>query len=133
MYSEAHEFIWPSIFEFPNGAGESVVWAQYAPQPIDVHGHGSEIEARIQKRKPETKYEGYISSQAGTVRQRTNARGHGFRVSHAPEEGVHHAEIHFAPKVATEFTKLDRNELKEALKTCFSPLQVYDRAANPQA
>lgn len=126
MYTEAREFIWMEIFTFPGGEGESVVWSKYAPTAADINQIGCDREVRARARKPEFRYEGYISRAAQTVRGILSTRGHRFSVVHIPEEGQAHAEIQFSPDAAGQFTKTDKAELKVKLAQGWSAMQPHN-------
>jgi len=134
MYEEARGLIWDNIFQFPRGECESVVWARYAPTPADVHRLGCEREAAKRQSNPEMRYAyaGFISSTAGAIRGVRTARGHGFTMNHAPDEGRHHAEVCYAPagqNGITDLKKADKVELRAALRKVFDELVSHSCVA----
>jgi hypothetical protein len=125
MYDDAKHMIWENIFQFPGGAPESVVWGKYAPTSEDVHRLGFEREAKTRERNPAARYIGFIFSTAGAIRAITTQPGHGFSVSHAPSEGIHHAEISYRPATGQhpgQLKRSEKNELKLALRMAFGDL-----------
>lgn len=118
MFGDHSGLTWDVVFEFPKGECESTVWRKYAPERGDVHTIGREIEALIKRRNPHTSYTGFISANVGQVRSIRTARGHGFAVSHEPDEGLHHVEICFSPADGG-LQKADRIELKLLLRQTF--------------
>jgi hypothetical protein len=122
MYSDAKEMIWDSIFQFPAGKPESIVWSKYAPTADDVHHVGGEREARTRQRNPDMRYIGFISATAGAVRGIKTRPGHRFAVTHAPEEGIQHAEISYLPAGQATLKSSEKTELKFALRQVFGPL-----------
>jgi hypothetical protein len=123
MYDEYRGLIWEDVFQFPGRPCESVIWRRYAPEPGDVHRIGRGREAVARQRRPGVRYAGFISALAGSVRLVKTARGHGFSVIHAPEEGRRdHAHICYAPAEdgdASKLRKTDKSELKLCLRMVF--------------
>lgn len=113
-------FIWGAVFEFPGNLYESVVWSKYAPSADDVHKHGHQLAAKVQTRRPDAAYVGYLEAIVGDVRSYRSAKEHGFKVEHYPEEGEHHAGVAYDQNEAQTFTSLEKNELKLALKKIFA-------------
>ncbi|HEX3524098.1 MAG TPA: hypothetical protein VHT52_18665 [Stellaceae bacterium] len=125
MYTDSKSMIWEIIFQFPGGEPESVVWGKYAPTPEDVHRLGSERQARVRERNPDMRYLGFIPSTAGVIRAIMTRNGHSFSVCHAPEEGIHHAEISYKPGAnlrPDQLKRSEKNELKLALRKAFGDL-----------
>lgn len=120
MGNRSERLVWQNVFEFPDGAGESVVWSKYAPTEADVHRFGCEREAAKRQSKPEMRYGGFIPAVVKAIRKIKTKRGHGFTVAHKPGEGQHHAEISYAP--ASPLKKTDKIELKFALQQAFGTL-----------
>lgn len=123
MYALERALIWPNVFEFPGGLGESLVWRAYAPTDDEVHALGCERERNVRQRKPDMRYAGFITAVTGSIRRIRTAAGHGFAVEHKPEEGDHHAEIRYAiaPGVTT-LSKSAKADLKVTLREAFGPL-----------
>lgn len=120
MGNRSGDLIWKNVFEFPGGAGESVVWSKYAPTEVDVHRLGCEREVEKRQFKPEMRYGGFIPGVVKAIRGIKTNRGHGFTVDHKPDEGQHHTEISYAP--ASVLNKTDKGELKFALQKVFGSL-----------
>lgn len=122
MYEAVQGLIWNQVFEFPNSVGESVNWDRYAPLPDAVHELGRQRQETKKEVRPEFLYAGFISAVTDNVRGIRTARGHGFEVEHVPSEGIHHAEVRYAPCVDVPLQKSDRGELKLALQKKFGLL-----------
>jgi hypothetical protein len=126
MYEEARRLIWDQVFQFPGGDCESLVWRRYAATDEEVHRLGCEREVAKRVTKPEMRYAGFISALSGAIRSIRTNRGHGFGVNHAPEEGVHHAEVCYSPVGdGLKLKPADKAELKLALKGKFGDLASY--------
>jgi len=123
-----NELLWPNVFEFPNGQGESVIWSKYAPTPADVHQIGCDREVAKREIKPEMRYSGFIPAIVAAIRGIQTNRGHGFNVIHEPAEGDYHAEISYRPAAQVDLRKADKAELKFALKEVFGPLAQHSCA-----
>ena len=108
------------VFTFPGGQEESLIWRKYAPYDSDVHRFGCDKEAVKRVYKPEARYEGFGTTTARKIRTYKNARGHGFSVRHAPEEGIHHAVVAYLPADGIPMQRGDRTELKLSLGAMFS-------------
>jgi hypothetical protein len=121
-YSREREIILEIGFEFPGGSGESVIWRKYAPTDEDVHAIGAQWEQKKRERRDETRYVGFATNTAGTVRGFRTARGHGFDVVHVPDEGKYHAEVRYSPATVVPLIKPDRAELRLAIAKMFSTL-----------
>ena len=127
MYNESRTALTLKLVcAFPEGQDESVVWRRYAPEDHDVHRIGCTREAEKRQAKPETRYKGCGTTTAGAIRCHKNARGHGFSVRHAPEEGLHHASVAYAPANGVDLLKGDRTELKVWLGERFSNHASHD-------
>jgi hypothetical protein len=122
MYDDAREMIWENIFQFPRGEPESVVWGKYAPTTDDIHRIGCERETRTRQRTRDMRYTGFISSTVSAVRAIRTRPGHGFSVTHGPQEGIHHAEVSYLPGGRVALKKSEKTELKFALRQVFGPL-----------
>jgi hypothetical protein len=135
MRLSEEKLLWKAVFEFPTNKEtgrphrESVVWNKYAPTYNDVHRIGCEIQSVIRTRRPEAEYRGLIKAIAGSVRAARTVRGHGFIVEHAPEEGLHHAEVGIDPAPNTQILPADKEELRLALEKIFSALFPHSCAA----
>ena len=130
------------FFEFPQGQPESVVWRQRCLQDSDVHALGCAAEAKKweeAKKRGRTlndTYKGFRSALAGVVRACRSRRGHGFHVEYAPKEGVHHAEISYAPNenpAEPGLRQSDKQELRLYLHRLFSPLSPHSCSSDPIA
>jgi len=115
-----------AVFEFINNEHESVIWRKHAPDDTDVHRYGCEWEASKRERRPNMRYVGFISVDAGAIRGIRTAKGHGFLVIHRPEEGVQHAgiEYDFAPGAQSP-GRGEKTELKLILRNVFGSLQPH--------
>jgi hypothetical protein len=127
MYDLNSNLIWQNVFQFPDGQPESVSWGKYASSADAIHDLGSAWEAKKKQKKPDMRYIGFISSIARDIRGITTQPGHGFSLSHAPEEGHHHAEISYKPNGS--MSRAQKNELKVALRNVFGPLVSRTQAA----
>ena len=122
MYNESRGMLWEAVFQFPKELSESVIWQKYAPTTEDVHRIGCEREATKRQMKPKIRYVGFISAVARAIRGIRTRHGHGFALSHEPEEGVYHAAISYRPADARLLTKNEKSELKLALRKVFGDL-----------
>jgi hypothetical protein len=117
------QMIWEGIWEFQRSRNscESVVWDKYMPTSQHTHKLGIAQELRKREEKPDRdiRYIGFISANVGEIRSFRTARGHGFSVTHEPEEGDYHAHLCYLPALEIEFHKNDRIELKLKLKDLF--------------
>lgn len=66
-------------------------------------------------------YEGFISTVVKSVLGIKTNRGHGFEVRHAPDEGMHHAEVSYKEGEGG-LQRIDKAELRLALQKVFGPL-----------
>jgi hypothetical protein len=128
-YERERGQILETVFEFPNGDGESVVWRKYARTDDDVHHFGRLWETAKRKREEERhqresqmRYVGFAQNVTEVVREFRTARGHGFKVFHVPKEGIQHAEVSYDPRDGQQFIRTDRAELKLAIAKMFSVL-----------
>jgi hypothetical protein len=128
MYNESKGMLCEAVFQFPKGLSESVIWRKYAPTTEDVHRIGCEREATKHQTKPKTRYVGFISAVARAIRGIRTRHGHGFALSHEPEEGVYHAAISYRPADDRPLSKNEKNELKLALRKVFGELASYSGA-----
>lgn len=124
MYSDVDGLIWKQIFEFSGSNGESVIWGKYAPTLPDVHNIGCQRAAIKRDKRPEFDYAGCVSSTAGLIRN-ISVSGHRFKVLHVPEEGLHHAEIHYDIFEGAVLTKPQKLDLKFQLQRSFGPLHAH--------
>jgi hypothetical protein len=113
------------VCTFPSGQEESIVWRKYAPEASDVHRLGCAREAAKRALKPEARYKGFGTTTAEAIRKCKNARGHGFLVRHAPEEGIHHAVVEYMPVDGVPMQKGDKTELKLSLGKMFSNVSQH--------
>ena len=132
MTTEEHELIWHTVFEFPKGRPESVVWRKYLPDIQHVHREGCLREACANKRNEERgkdliRYEGAISAQVGRIRSIRSSNSFGFAVAHDPSDGqpIYHAHIAYAADADRPLTKQDKIELKTLLRAVFSDLSAH--------
>ena len=108
------------VWLFSDGC-ESSVWEKYATTAAAVHTLACRVEKSRRTHKPGTdfQYIGFVSANAGRIRSIRPARGYGFSVIHAPDEGRHHAHICYCqygpPGAPPGPNKNDRSELKLAL------------------
>ena len=108
-----------------SGGCESSVWGKYAATEAVVHALACDVEKSRRTNKPGTdfQYMGFVSANAGRIRSIRTARGYGFSVTHAPEEGRHHAHICYRqygpPGAPSSPNKNDRSELKLALRAVY--------------
>jgi hypothetical protein len=125
MYNlDSESLTGPSVFKFPNGRPESVVWRKYVHTIADVHRLGFEkVEKHNQnhERDRQREYRGTIQATTGSIRA-VNSRGHGFSVIHAPAEGAHHVQISYRVASGSQLKPGDKANLKEHLFNCFSRL-----------
>jgi hypothetical protein len=123
MYEEVRGLMWPEVFQFANGQPESLVWQKYAAEPNDVHQFGCDREKSKQLTKPEFRYAGFISANAGEIRAIRTPHGHGFEVTHFPTEGLHHIHISYllAPNTIG-LQKPVKADLKLRLRKCFGEM-----------
>jgi hypothetical protein len=130
MYRQDLDLIWESIFEFPGGVGESVVWHRHAPTGEAIRTIGCDMQSTKRAAKPDTTYVGHVVAAKGAICGVRNARGNGFTVEHVPDvDGqvvLHHAEIRYALAEGCEYKTLSKPEkadLKLTLGQAFSPRQ----------
>lgn len=122
MYNDSRQMLWEGVFQFPGGQSESVIWQKYAPSKEDVHRIGCEREATKRATKPNFRYIGFISAVAGAIDGVRTRPGHGFALSHEPEERLYHAAISYRPADDRPLTKNEKSELKLALRKVFGDL-----------
>lgn len=121
MVSEKWEFVWKNIFTFPGGRPESVVWRKYAISDQAVFELGLRRMAYIREhRRPGARYVGFIAAQVFDIRDFRSTAGHGFRVEHAPEEGIEHAHIHLWASENGRMTRSHKDELIFVLSKMFN-------------
>jgi len=131
---EKRSLILELLFEFPDGRGECVVWRRYAATDGEVHSLGKAWEEKKRARQVEAKgvatmkYVGFLSAGVVATRALRSAAGHGFEVSHTPDEGMHHAEIIYKPAEDSALTKPHKTELKLMLQRLFSANALVPRA-----
>lgn len=116
------------FFSFPQDQSESVVWRRYMLSDDDVHlrGHQRSTAKRAQGRS--STYRGFRSAIVGKIRSIRTVHGHGFSITHLPDEGQWHAGISYAVKIDTEvkiLSKGQKAELKLALGMAFDHLTPY--------
>lgn len=117
-YTSEIGLIWPCVFQFNGGHGESVVWRKYKPEIGEVHQLGCERQKVKRGVNSGWTYEGAITSATQAIRG-LRSRGHGFQVLHVPTEGKHHAEISYAIAAGQELKKADKTALKGLIKEVF--------------
>jgi hypothetical protein len=121
--------VYESLFEFPGGQPESVVWRRFCQTDLEVHGIGLSHETSKRVKKPDVLYLGFGTAGAGEIRTIAdrNKDGHGFDVKHEPYEGIHHAEVSYQLFGDMPYSSLNRNqkqELKFTLGKLFKPITV---------
>lgn len=120
--------IWENVFRFQSKDHDcdSIVWRKYAAQDDDVHEIGRRVshDKNIkQERVNDRAYEGFITAHVGTVRNFRTERGHGFSVTHVPEDDRRdHGHLCCARDPNSVWNKADKAELKLVLREIFSPL-----------
>lgn len=135
MYKGDNGLIWDVIFQFPTNKqtevpdGESLIWSKYAPNLQAVHAIGCARESLRKVLKPGIRYRGCLNAPAGIIRSVRNSRGHGFKIYHAPIEGIHHAEVNYLPATGSSLSKGDKSELKLMLRNVFSDLMEHSCVA----
>lgn len=123
QYTNDRGLIWHMLFQFPSGVCESLIWRKYANSDNEVHEIGEEIAAEKRSRKPDRQYEGFVYGVVARIRSIRTFRGHGFTVSHQPEDGrQHHAQVCYDPAGENNLKPADKTELKDAIRACFSDL-----------
>jgi len=127
-YDDARDLILAEVFMFPKSkgvyAGESVNWEKYCRDVNAIHALGCAWQKAKREKKPDMRYVGFSVAVVGDIRGIVTKRGHGFNVVHEPVEGIHHAEVSYAPsaELGVKFESLEREELKLALRQKFGPL-----------
>jgi len=125
---EEQKFIDERVFLFKTpDEVESVVWRKYASAIADVHviGCGRQAEKRRSEAHSSWTYEGATTAPVSAVRSIQNIKGDRVEVSHAPDEGIHHAhlELHFSD--GKDFRKQRKADLKEAVRNLFSVIEAH--------
>jgi hypothetical protein len=134
MKSDERGLIWDFIFEFPEGAAESVAWEKYASLPTEMHRIGIARAEIKRKSNPDFAYSGYLPAIAGDITAIKTTAGHGFSVRHVPWEGRHHVHLAYSPSEEAQnrkLTKSEKGDLKQTLRNKFGPLVVPTRADLP--
>jgi hypothetical protein len=73
---------------------------------------GCEQEVTKRQRRADVRYSGFINTVTQNITSIRTAKGHGFAVIHAPEEGEHHAKTRYAPAAGTDkLNKAEKGEL----------------------
>lgn len=126
---EEREFVDATLFEFPGGEPESVVWRKYKPDIADVHSMGCERqrEKRAAGRDSWT-YEGAITAQVKAIRDIATPEG-GFAVEHAPDEGQWHVHVSMRAADGVKLNKAHKMNLKEHLRRAFTALEAHKCAS----
>jgi len=129
MQDSAGSLLYKVIFQFPTNKSdpsesnkESLIWTRYVVAPAEVNRLGCQQELVRRQRKATARYSGYILSTVGAIRVIRNARGHGFYLIHAPEEGRHHLEVGYKRGPEGDLKPIDKDELKMFLAQKFSTL-----------
>lgn len=114
---------------------ESVAWRKYAPDISVIHEQACKrTQDRNERRKsrtgmPPVQYIGTRSISAATVRAIKNEHGHGFEVTHCPENGDRaHAHIVMIASTAPGAKPIntnDRRELVSMLYQSFGELEQH--------
>jgi len=125
---EEQKFIDDRVFLFKSPHEvESVVWRKYAPEIADVHAIGCarQAEKRLSEAHSNWTYEGAATAVVGAIRLIQNIKGDGVEVSHAPDEGIHHAHLELRFSVGNDFRKQRKADLKEAVRKLFSIMEAH--------
>ena len=122
---EEQEFVELSVFEFPNGQAESVVWRKYAQDLAGVHRLGCERQKVKRATKPAWTYVGAITATVNRIRSIQTKAGHGFSVEHAPEDGEWHAHVSIRTSDGGSLNKAHKMDLREHLRGVFSGLEPH--------
>jgi hypothetical protein len=133
MIGAADEFVWHEIFQFPSerGLAESVALRAVVPKDEDVHRLGCEKQNKDRERerargRSGPTYRGCTDAIAGRIRSQSSTRGHGFSVTHVPEEGDWHGHVTvvLAPG-STKLSKQDKDDVRELMAEVFGPLKPH--------
>jgi hypothetical protein len=125
---------WDNVFMFERkyGRRDSLVWSKYAPTSADIHSLGCYRQWSDRAKQKSTTYFGAIVSAALVIRGLRSKNGARFLVVHARDEGIHHAEITFAPDPPPG--KNDLSELKVLLREkAFGAVDQHSCEAPPAA
>ena len=122
MGADVAKLVWEAVFQFPSDREycESVVWRRFAPADSCVHSIGCKRQRDLRSERRNKTYKGTITAHVWKIREFRNPNNHGFHVIHAPSEGIHHAHIRYDISPDKKLTKIDKNELRFALKKIFS-------------
>jgi hypothetical protein len=114
------------LFKTPDEV-ESVVWRKYAPEIADVHAIGCarQAEKRLNEAHSSWTYEGAASAAVSAIRSIQNIKGDHLEVSHAPDEGIHHAHLELRFLAGNDFRKQRKADLKEAVRNLFSVMEAH--------
>jgi hypothetical protein len=118
------QFIWHEVFEFPSADGnkESVVWRKIAVTYDDVHELGDARAAGQQKLGKISNYIGFLTAQAGEIRNQRTSNGHGFEVYPETQEGPAHAVIKIMIAAgASKLNKSDKIDIRAIMQRLFGP------------
>lgn len=107
--------VYESLFEFPGGLPESVVWRRFCQTEGEVHRIGFSHETMKRAKNPNVLYLGFGTAIVSNIRliSARNKDGHGFEVMHEPSEGIHHAEVSYRLLEGIQYGSLNRNQKQE--------------------
>jgi hypothetical protein len=114
------DLIWECVFMFKKEreCRESVVWRRYAATLTDVHELGCAKQTTDRNSgKVNCTYFGALTANVDQIRRLRSKTGARFQVLHAPQEGIHHAEVSYLHD--RQLTKNDKAELKHGIKNTF--------------
>lgn len=127
---EVDRFIWNEVFEFPSvdGRVESVVWREIRVSDESVHVIGYEKEKANRGQGKPCEYIGFITANAGLIRNRMTTRGHYFYVYHVPEQGDWHVHIQIIVAQGIDnLSKGDKSDIRAIMEHLFERFTRYER------
>ena len=125
---EEQKFIDERVFLFKTpDEVESVVWRKYAPAIADVNAIGCarQAEKRCHEAHSSWTYEGAATAAVGAIRAIQTIKGDQVEVSHAPDEGIHHAHLELRFSAGNDHRRQRKADLKEAVRNLFSAIEMH--------
>lgn len=125
---EEQKFIDERVFLFKTpDEVESVVWRKYAPELADVHAIGCRRQADKRRNEAHSSwtYEGAATAAVNAIRSIQTIKGDRVEVSHAPDEGIHHAHLELRFSAGNDHRKHRKTDLKEAVRNLFSVMEAH--------
>ena len=125
MQKDEGQVVFKTMFEFPDGQPESVIWRNFKPLDSAVHELGVAMQKDKRSKGKNATYMGFGTAKMSKICQvGTNIDdGFGFELKYAPAEGDHHVHVEYKFAVGKTYANLNRarkQELKFSLCKLFS-------------